>query len=339
MTHYNNIEHQKYLKEYQDFASKNTLGVKHLRDAIERIDFSKSCQILYYRTTNVEYKINSDDDEITFLVVPSIFNSPEILFINQGNGFIDNLKHLGDVYLINWLKITEPAHSLNEYTQEVIEVLNFLKKKSAKTINLIGHCIGGNLALAASIIRPDFINTLTMLTSPWDFSNFSAISMVNKYINLDDQVRSLTNVPKIYIQIIFFLLAPEYFANKVGKFFKIICQDRKRLFLAVEHWLMSGNSLPKATYFQIKDEFIMNNIQPNTKWIINGKIINPSLLRKPVCLVIAENDKIAPSNSILPLNQVLKNSTILQVKGGHIHYLISEKNVDFFKRYKTWLGL
>lgn len=52
----------------------------------------------------------SQDDIKTFLIIPSIFNSPEIFFLARDKSFIENLRSYGEVYLIDWLEIEEPQY-------------------------------------------------------------------------------------------------------------------------------------------------------------------------------------------------------------------------------------
>ncbi len=93
----------------------------------------------------------SQDDIKTFLIIPSIFNSPEIFFLARDKSFIENLRSYGEVYLIDWLEIEEPKYLLDDYVHKIIEVIDNLK---IKDINLIGHCIGGNLAIATNVLMP-----------------------------------------------------------------------------------------------------------------------------------------------------------------------------------------
>lgn len=327
-------KYQIYLDDYQEFSSQNNLGNKFLAKADLTINFSRNCRILQYNKTRFS---STELPAKVFLVVSSIFNSPEILFINKEQGFIDNLRQLGEVYLINWLEISDAAFALDDYVKEIVSVLKFLESTKKAKINLIGHCIGGNLALAAGIIAPHPLASLTLLTTPWDFSHLTIISKLHQQLNLDSQIKNLPVIPKIYLQILFFLLAPEYLSTKLDKYFKLTTIKDKQLFFQVEHWLMSGNALPSATYFQIIEDMLTKNVQEKGQWLINGKIIDPKLFNKPVCHLLAVNDKIVPENSILPLHKKLKNSIMIKLRVSHINYLISNKIQLFFEQYAKWL--
>nr|WP_241773676.1 alpha/beta fold hydrolase [Rickettsia asembonensis] len=240
------------------------------------------------------------------------------------------MRSYGAVYLIDWLEIEEPKYLLDDYVHKIIEVIDSLK---IKDINLIGHCIGGNLAIAAKILMPKFIKTLTLLTCPWDFSHFFYIRMLNRYLKLDSGIENLPIIPKIHIQILFFLLFPDYFNAKLKKFFSITSYKEQELAFRIEHWLMSGNNISKGVYNQIMQNILDENMFINLKWKIDNFIIDPSLIDYPVYIVAAEDDQIVPKSSILSLQKLLKNSKLIEVKGGHISYLINDKLTDLFKEY------
>jgi polyhydroxyalkanoate synthase len=336
-------KYQSYFDEYQKFIDTHNVGENYLSIACNKTRFSKICNILQYQTTNCR-------TEEIFLIVPSIFNSPEIFFINIKSNFIDHLKECGEVFLIEWNVIDDQYHSLNDYVLEVTHILEYLHHKTHileylhhKTdnkINLIGHCIGANIALAAATIKESLIKHLTLLTMIWDCSHFAFSYQFYHSLTLDSNLKNMTHVSKTYIQILFFLLFPDNFSNKVDKYLKLCSNTLSNdveLFFKVEHWLMSGIAIPTSTYFQIIEEMLESNNFMQMKWMINTSLIDPSKLTVPICLIIAKNDRIAPLSSVATLHKTLKNSTIIQMEHGHINYLISSNITFFFQKYKSWL--
>ena len=236
---------QEYFDLYNNYAKTHNLGNKYLESG-KIVMQTEHYRVLYYscissssvmsfpqkRESRNNYKMDSRfrgndkerggndiernrDDTCTFLIIPSIFNSPEIFFLARDKNFIENLRSHGEVYLIDWLEIEEPKYLLDDYVHKIIEVIDSLK---IKDVNLIGHCIGGNLAIAAKILISKFIKTLTLLTCPWDFSHFFYIRMLHRYLKLDSGIENLPIIPKIHIQILFFLLFPDYFNAKLKNF-------------------------------------------------------------------------------------------------------------------------
>lgn len=325
---FENIE--KYFNDYKIYNSVNVVADKHLLEANEIINFSRSCEILHYKSQNLL------TTEI-FLVVPSIFNSVEILFLNKSKHFIDNLRNIGEVYLIKWQNLENPEFNLNDYAKEVAEITKYLNSKLKRNISLIGHCIGGTLALAALTLAENFVKNLTLLTTPWDFSHFKTTGIFHQNFNLDKKIDELALVPAIYIKILFFLLSPDYFNLKIDKYFKIECEQDKHLFMEIERWLMSGISLPKAIYFQVIHDLMIDNKLAKGQWLIDNSKITIENLVRPTFILIAKNDQLVPKSSILPLCNDIKNVNLIEVNGGHISYLVGPQLGDFFKKYSSWL--
>lgn len=330
----NLLLHQSYVDDYNQFLSthvnlSNVFGKQYLCTAEQQINTEN------YRILKYAYKHSAKANKI-FFIIPSIFNSPEILFVSKHNNFIENLRNIGEVYLLEWHEIQNSNYCLNDYALAATEAVFFLANTTQQSINLIGHCLGGNIALAAAIIKQQYINSLTLLTTPWDFSHLSYASLLHKQLNLDASVRNLPQIPRIYFQTMFFLLFPHIFNEKIEKYSKLRCNEKKIFFLTIEFWLNSGHQIPNATYAQIMTDMLQNNIFVTKQWVVNNFIINPSLFKKPVLQIVAKNDYLVPRSAVEPLYNSFNNSFLLALEGGHINYLIND-NVNFFQQYNNWI--
>lgn len=333
----NNDKYQEYFDLYNNYAKTHNLGNKYLElgEVVKQTEYYRLiCYKMDFRFRGNDIKGSGNDKEKsgatnTFLIIPSIFNSPEVFFLSRDKSFMDNLRIHGEVYLIDWLEVKDSAYSLNDYVNRVIEVMgNF------SSMDLIGHCIGGNLAIAAAIMMPKLAKSLTLLTCPWDFSHFFYVKALHGYLKLDNYIENLPLIPEIHIQILFFLLFPNYFNVKLQKFFSLTSKKEQELAFRIENWLMSGHGIPSATYRQIMQNILGKNMFMNLKWIVNDKVIDPSVITCPVYIISAIDDQIVPKFSILPLQKLFKNSTLIEVQGGHISYLINNKLTDLFKEYE-----
>lgn len=272
-----------------------------------------------------------------FLVVPSIFNSPEILFLNDNHNFVQNLQKSGDVYLVNWLENNRQL-LIEDYVNELKEIISFLQVVTDKQINLIGHCIGGNIciAIAAQMPKQTKINSLTLLTCPWDYSHFRKWLCMHDSLGLDKVISDCEFVPKIYIQIMFFLMFPSQFQDKINKYFDLESSEAKELFMRVEEWLQSGNAISKSMYKQIIQDFCRKNILLNNEWYVDGTPIDLKNINVPVCIIHAREDRLVPLCAMNPLQKQIKDSTLIEVEGGHIGYLING-DLCFREKYNDWL--
>lgn len=325
--------YEKYFNDYNNFTLKHNFGLKHLTIKQQCIYKNSTCSLVKY-----SYKRQKSKKSNPFFIIPSIFHTPEILFLNKKSYFINELQSISDVYLIHWHEILDSTHTLDDYVLYAIKCLDVIYLLEKQKINLIGHCIGGNIAIATTNLKQSYVNTIMLMTTAWCFEHFSYYFKIHQNMNLDNIVKNLPFIPKVYIQILFFLMSPENFYSKYQKYLNTQSIKDKILLFQIENWLSSAYNLPSATYFQIMKDLLHDNNLIKLKWKINNIIINPSNIHIPSFLISAKNDKIAPINSISPLCQALKNHHIINVDGGHISYLIGIKLNTYIKEYQNWLA-
>jgi polyhydroxyalkanoate synthase len=270
----------------------------------------------------------------SFVVVPSLFNSPEILFFNQEQSYIDYLTSFGDVYLLEWKEAAGKLH-LIDYAKSVEEVIKFACEQGAKNINLVGHCIGGNIAIFSTFIANN-IASLTLLTTPWDYSHFTGALVLSETLEIRKVINGMASVPKIYVQMMFFMMFPNHYQAKIAKYFALDSALAREKYLRIEHWLASGIDIPASLYNEILDEIIIKNTLMKKDFYINNHQVSLDQIKVPTCIISAKDDQIAPPKSMLPLQKGIKQSKIIKVDGGHIGYLINDDQ-RFKEEYRGWL--
>lgn len=174
------------------------------------------------------------------------------------------------------------------------------------------------------------------LTCPWDYSHFRKWLCMYDFLGFDKVISDCEFVPKIYIQIMFFLMFPSQFQDKINKYFDLESSEAKELFMKVEEWLQSGNTISKSMYRQIIQDFCWKNILLNNEWCIDGDPIYLENINVPVCIIHAREDQIVPFCSMNPLQKQIKDSTLIEVEGGHIGYLVNG-DLCFQEKYDDWL--
>lgn len=331
MLNFENNHYQQYLEDYFNYLGTDKEKSLYRTTADSVVEYSDLIQIFKYKSSNSKVEKCS---ERSFLIVPSIFNSPEILFLGKDKGFIGKLLAKGDVYLVNWLE-SSMQRTINEYVLELSNVVSTLEVATPK-LDLVGHCLGGNIAIGAGLLQKGKISSITLLTTPWDYSHFNNAITLHKMFGLDSIIKKLDIVPKVYIQIMFFLLFPDQFCQKIAKYSDLKSSEYKEIYMKVENWLQSGIDIPKSIYLQIIDDLASKNMFYSNKWCINEEKINLDNIDYPVCIISAKEDRIAPLGSILPLHRLLKNSTLIEVDGGHIGYLLNSDQ-KFNATYCAWL--
>lgn len=269
-----------------------------------------------------------------FVIVPSLFNSPAILFFNLKQNYIEYVKSFGDVYLLEW-KETKDALKLYDYAKEVAKAVRFAQDTTSTETNLVGHCIGGNVAIFSTFIYNN-IKSLTLLTTPWDYSHFASSYFLSEALQIKKAIYGLDTVPKIYMQMMFFMLFPSHYQTKVNKYFTLKTQEAREKYLRIEQWLQSGIEIPVSVYNEILDEIIAKNALMSSPVYINDHLVSLEKIDVPTCIISAKDDQIVPLSSIVPLQKGIKKSTLISVEGGHINYLVNNDQ-NFMKHYTQWL--
>lgn len=272
-----------------------------------------------------------------FLIIPSIFNSPDILSIGSPGDIITQLRNFGVVYLIEWQEVHDPRVNLNDYAASVAALVKVLALKHHQEIDLVGHCLGGNLAIAASVIHHKLVASLLLLSTPWAFSYLAMAKEMHSSLGLNIAISNLEKVPALYFQILFFLMQPESFKHKIDYYHAKQDKLNKEEFFAIEHWQFSGYDLPKALYNQLMEEFIGSNIMFDNQWKVGSHAIDPALIKKPVMMVVGTKDKIVTTKSSKVLCDIISNITLFEYNTGHIGYLVGSQKQNFMVDLKEWI--
>ncbi len=320
---------ENYFKEYKDYFTGSDFPDL-------RYNLSEDCQVISPSASLLNYNKGAGlKDSRALLVVPSIFNSSEILFLNEDSSFMELLKNSRrEIFLLERKKIEKAEYGLEDYVTEILDIIKILSRTYRK-IDLIGHCIGGNLALAAGLSSPKEVKSLTLLTTPWDFSYLKHKIGLYKLFGLDRIIGDNSTVPSIYNRALFFLLFPEIFPRKFDKYFSMNEEKDKILFFKIEKWLASGLPIPSKAFFEIIDAAERDSFLRN-EWKVGGMFINPSLLKIPVFLSYSKEDRLVPTSSAI-LPGLLPKVRSYEARGGHISYLVGKGVKDFFYEYELWL--
>jgi len=337
----------KYLEIFEQYQQKyQSAKNKKPYPYTKQISFNKACNILFFEGQGYE----------TFLIVPSIFNSHEILTIDAPNNMVTNLRKMGSVYLIEWLEVDDKDFGLADYAVVVAEVLKavvcFPRTSHAKIrgsqeaheilassprdpIHLIGHCLGGSLSVAASLIHQEYVGSLILLTTPWNFGHLLPAKTLYDSLELAKAVEGLDHIPAIYMQILFFLLSPESLEQKLD-FYQANCEDIDNSnFFEIERWQFSGHPIPRKAYDDLMDGFIDDNILAKGLWSVDGIVIDPGKLLMPVMIVVGKKDKLVPKSSCGILSSLAK---VFEYNSGHIGYLVGSQRERFMRDLKEWIS-
>lgn len=292
-------------------------------------------------------------DAIPVFIIPSLINNADHLDLLPETSFIAYLKSQGyRPFLLDWgvPGMAENRAGFYHYCYEkIIPALQHLKQQFGIPI-VIGHCMGGTLAVAALARRPDLARSFLSLAAPWDFSemprlpllNFSAIcpapnhfmpkAIHSKFLQAAFSAADPFAIPLKYYR--FGTLIRDY--QKAN-----ICPETQapyREFVALEDWVNSDRPLSQQLAWECLQHWFCQNNPHQHKWQIQGYQVKPYQFYKPSLIVAPHYDSVVPPKSAKDLDNFLPNSQISEPAYGHVSILTSAKaHQELWPEWVDWM--
>jgi polyhydroxyalkanoate synthase len=318
-----------YLNSYNNYKKNASIEVLSQGEIILTDDF---CEVEFFTS----YELRKRD----FLIAPSIINNTVIFKLNNEINFINYLRNIGNVYLINWLNPTKLAqsHNLNDYALHVGKIAKLLNSISKEKIDIIGYCLGGNFALATAVLYPSIINSLILFATPWNFKYLQPFRSMQKSLQLEKAIENYINIPSIYMQILFFLMDTKQSFNKFFSNPQSLNQDKDlQTYFEIERWLYTGIDITKPAYNQLMLEFIEQNITYENKWCINNQCINPTEVHVPTLSILGLKDKIVAADAVRDIYSKISKHNNIEIDVGHIGFFVGSYKEKLFNEIGNWL--
>ncbi len=287
------------------------------------------------------------------LVVPSLVNRAHVLDIMPGHSMVELLGREGlRPLLLDW---GEPGAAEADFGIEdyVLGVLVEAAQEAAADgpAPVIGYCMGGNLALALAALRPDLIERLALVATPWDFAAsrgaagcLRAVAREAGEERMEEMVDGLDaaagGVPVDFLQAIFAMLDPNLAARKYAGF-AAMEQDGEaaRRFVAVEDWINDGVPLVRRAASDVLVDWCLRNVPMEGAWRVAGEAIRPESARCPALVAASTSDRIAPLESVAPLAERLPDGRRLDIDAGHVGMMVGSRAPELLWRpLAAWCG-
>lgn len=263
------------------------------------------------------------------LFVPSLVNRAYILDLSQRRSLLRWLGGAGvKPYLLDWGDPgdAEKAFSVGDYVTEPLrDALAMLCARHGGPIDLVGYCMGGNLALAAALLYPQYVRRLALLATPWDFhaERGSAAWMLEPGGAIDQTVAALGELPVDLLQAFFASLDPLLAARKFRAFAAMppdsaAAED----FVALEDWLNDGVPLAGPVARECFVDWYGANDPGAGRWQVGGMRIDPAHLTCPAFVVLPGDDRIVPPQSARALAAALPAARVHAPDAGHVGMVV-----------------
>ena len=255
------------------------------------------------------------------LFVPSLVNRAYILDLAEGRSMLRHLAARHRVLLLDWgwPGAAERGFTLTDY------IAGRLERAIAaigQPITLAGYCMGGLLAIAAAQRRPDLVQALVLLATPWDFhaADPQAAGKLAALLPWLEPLMAPTNrLPIDALQTLFALLDPASIAGKYAGFARIDPDSpRAHQFVAIEDWLNDGVPLAGPVARECLAGWYGANTPATLAWRVAGEPIDPARLAVPAFVAIPARDRIVPPESAAPLAALIPGATVHSPAAGHV---------------------
>jgi len=275
--------------------------------------------------------------------VPSLVNRAYVLDLLPDHSMLRFLAASGmRPLLLDWgfPGEDERAFSLTDY---VAGRLLRAVTSVGRDVTLVGYCMGGLMAAAAAQLRPDLIQRLSLLATPWDFWAADAATprrLADLLPFLEPALHFAGALPVDALQMLFSLLDPGSVAAKYRDFG---AQDqdstRARMFVAIEDWLNDGVPLAAPVAREVLSGWYGKNSPAQGNWRIAGLPILPERLDLPCFIAIPGKDRLVPPESAEALADAIAGATVVRPLLGHIGMVAGSKaRLSLWEPLRQWLS-
>jgi len=260
------------------------------------------------------------------LLVPSLVNRAYILDLGPRRSFARWLAARGfRVFLLDWglPGARERGFGLSDYIcGPLAGALDAVRSRCGQRVAVLGYCMGGLLALALALRRPDAVGALALMATPWDFHAEDArqARVVATVLALfAAQTAALGWLPTDAIQAMFCALDPFLGLRKFSAFADLDPDSAAaRRFVALEDWLNDGVPLAAPVALECARDWYGANAPARGLWRVAGQAVDPAAFDRPACVMVPAADRIVPPASAEALARALPGAAMLRPRAGHI---------------------
>jgi pimeloyl-ACP methyl ester carboxylesterase len=256
------------------------------------------------------------------LLVPSLVNRSHVLDLMPGHSMARWLAEQGVRPLLldwGWPGPVERGFTLTDYTAGRLERA---LAAVGEPVVLIGYCMGGLLAVAATRRQPGLVRGLGLLATPWDFhapEPARARQAAGCLPLLEPALALFGALPVDLLQSLFALLDPWAVAAKYRAFARVHPDSaRAAWFVAMEDWLNDGVPLAEPVARACLADWYGANAPMAGTWRIAGLAVDPTAIACPAFVAIPARDRIVPPESAEPLAGLIPGAVRHAPAAGHV---------------------
>jgi poly(3-hydroxyalkanoate) synthetase len=275
------------------------------------------------------------------VVIPSLINRATILDLMPGKSLMRYLAAEGlQALLLDWGDpgAIERRFTLTDYIAGRLERALIAIDRP---VILVGYCMGGLLALAAALRRPDLVRGLALLATPWDFhapDADRACGLAGLLPALEPAMGITGALATDLLQMLFACLDPFETPAKYRNFARLDqVGAAARLFVAIEDWLNDGIPLAAPVARACLGEWYGENATAAGLWTIAGAAVDPTRLAQPTFIAIPNRDRIVPPESASALADLIPQATVHRPAAGHVGMAAGRRaEAELWRPLRDW---
>lgn len=280
------------------------------------------------------------------VLIPSMINGYEILDLLRERSFARWMAAQGrDVYVLDWGASTldDGQRSFDALiTERLIPALQWAAAENGGSVDVLGYCMGGTLAVAAIQAAPLTTRRAVFLAAPWDFhaGDKKLQQMVSGGAAAGMALITQQGVlPSSWVQGVFASVDPLQAVRKFTSF-AAMADDEPRAwrFVAAEDWLNAAADLPRDVAQGCIQIWYLDNAPGRGAWRVSGQAVDPAALSLPSLIVVAGRDQLVPPESSAALRDAIKGAAWVEAPTGHIGLIAGEQAVEnVWQPIDAWL--
>lgn len=261
------------------------------------------------------------------LLVYSLVNRPDVLDLTPNHSFVHALQRRGHpVYLVDWGRpdASDAGVSMADYVNGyLLKALQQLRERHGRlTVDLVGICQGGVLALCLASLAPRQIHRLATLVTPVDFHTpGDVLARMALSIEPQELLAADGNLPGQVLGGLLALLRPLRAAAATRSAVPELHDGagRDRLLRLLE-WQADYPDQAGRAWLEFVTECYRNNRLRQGTLKLDGHVIDLRRVRMPVLNVYAQADHMVPVASARALGGLVgtRRYQELAVDGGHV---------------------
>jgi len=283
----------------------------------------------------------------TVLIVPSLVNRAYVLDLAPGASLVRHLAAAGQrPLLVDWGEpgAIERGFSLTDYIAGRLgRALDAATALAGRPVAVVGYCMGGNLVLPLAQTKPDRIESLALVATPWDFHAATGGPpplLVSLRPWLESLIDSLQVLPVDVLQAFFFALDPMQGWAKFRRFAELPGgSEEAQRFVALEDWANDGVALAGPVARECLLDWYIGNTPARGEWRVAGAPVDPAAIEVRTLVVLTARDRIVPAAAAAALADAMPFAQRLTPKGGHVGMVVGHgAEAELWRPLAAWLA-